>query len=379
VSGASQRLLFWLATLAFAGFALWLLAPILLPFAAGFVIAYFLDPLVLRLEQLRLPRGVAAFIGLLVFFTTLGLVALVLVPLLEGQLGELVRRFPRFLAAAQRDLSHLMGLLQERLSSEAYDRLREAVSGRLGDAFGWLGSLLQNMLTSSIALFNLLSLIFITPIVAFFLLRDWERMTLRIDGWLPRPHAPTIREQARLVDAALAGFIRGQATVCLVMGVFYAVALTLAGLDFGLVLGFLVGLLIFIPFLGGALGAGLALLLALTQFDNWGDVAMVGAIFVGGQLIEGNLLTPKLVGDRINLHPVWVMFSLLAFGHLFGFVGLLIAVPAAAVIGVLTRFALGRYLASPLYRPSLAAAPSAADRLPDPTPVPALHDEPSCL
>jgi predicted PurR-regulated permease PerM len=357
LSKAWERISFWLGGLVAFGLALWLLSAILLPFAAGFGIAYFLDPVVFRLQRCRVPRGLATVLALLGFFVAIALIALILVPLIESQIGELVRRFPRFVAAAQGDLNWLLGLLQERLSAEDYAKLRDAVAARLGDAFSWLGQLLQSMLTSSIALFNLLSLVFITPVVAFFLLRDWERIVALIDGWIPRPHVATFREQARLVDATLAGFIRGQATVCAVMGTYYAVALSIARLDFGLVLGLLVGLLIFIPFLGGAIGAGLALLLALTQFDSWGGVVLVGLIFVVGQAIEGNFLTPKLVGDRVNLHPVWVIFALLAFGNLFGLAGLLVAVPVAAVIGVLTRFALQRYLASPIYDPAVAPVP----------------------
>ncbi len=353
MSRAWQRVLFWLGGLVAFGLVLWLLNAILLPFAAGFAIAYFLDPLVHRLERWRVPRGIATLLALLTFFLAIGLIALVLVPLIESQIGELIRRFPTFLAAAQRDLNWLMGLLQEHLSTEDYAKLRDAVAERLGVAFSWLGQLLQSMLTSSFALFNLLSLVFITPVVAFFLLRDWKHIVVLIDDWIPRPHVATVREQARLVDATLAGFIRGQATVCAVMGAFYAAALSVAGLDFGLVLGLLVGLLIFIPFLGGAVGAGLALLLAVTQFNSWGGVALVGLIFVVGQAIEGNFLTPKLVGDRVNLHPVWVIFALLAFGNLFGLAGLLVAVPVAAIIGVLTRFALSQYLASPIYDPAV--------------------------
>jgi predicted PurR-regulated permease PerM len=358
VSNAWQRASFWIGGLVALGLALWLLNAILLPFAAGFGIAYFLDPLVSRLKRWRVPRGVAALLALLAFFLGIALIALILVPLLESQIGELVRRFPKFLAATQHELNFLLGLVQERLSPDDFAKLRDAAAARLGDAFSWLGQLLQRMLTSSIALFNLLSLIFITPVVAFFLLRDWERIVALIDTWVPRPYVATVREQARLVDATLAGFIRGQATVCAVMGAYYAVALSVVGLDFGLVLGLLVGLLIFIPFLGGAIGAGLAILLALTQFDSWGGVALVALIFVVGQAIEGNFLTPKLVGDRVNLHPVWVIFALLAFGNLFGLAGLLVAVPVAAVIGVLTRFALHRYLASPIYDPKVAVLPA---------------------
>jgi predicted PurR-regulated permease PerM len=351
ISDAGQRFLFWAGGILLGGFALWLLSAILLPFVAGFAIAYFLDPPCDRLERLGLPRGGAAFVVLFGFLLAVALVFLILVPLLETQIVELVRRFPSFLDATRADINSLMGFFQERLSPEDYGKLRDAVGGKLGEAFSWLGRLLQGVVGGGLAFFNILSLVFVTPVVAFFLLRDWDRMIARIDSWLPRPHQETIRAQAALVDATLAGFMRGQATVCLLMAVFYAVALSLAGLDFGLIIGLLVGILIFIPFVGAAIGAGLALLLAATQFGSWTSVGIVAGIFVVGQAVEGNLLTPRLVGQRVNLHPVWVIFSLLGFGNLFGLAGLIIAVPVAAIIGVLTRFALGRYLNSPIYDP----------------------------
>lgn len=353
---ARQRALFWFVGIILCGFALWLLNGILLPFVVGCAIAYFLDPLCDRLEHLRLPRGAAAFIVLVGFLLAVALVFLVLVPLLETQIVDLVHRFPKFLAAARGDVNSMMGFFQERLSPEDYGKLRDAVGAKLGEAFSWLGQLLESVVGGGLALFNILSLVFITPIVAFFLLRDWDRIVARIDSWVPRPHVATIRAQARLVDETLAGFIRGQATVCVLMAVYYAATLSLAGLDFGLVIGLLVGILIFIPFIGGTIGAVLAILLALTQFSDWTSIGIVAGIFVIGQTIEGNLLTPKLVGERVNLHPVWVIFSLLAFGNLFGLVGLVIAVPVAAIIGVLMRFALARYLDSPIYDP-LAVQP----------------------
>jgi predicted PurR-regulated permease PerM len=349
---AWQRALFWVGGVALSILALWLLSGILLPFVAGFTIAYFLDPPCDRLERLRLPRGAAAAIALGGFLLAVALVFLVLVPLIETQVIDLIRRFPRLLDTARSELNSLMGFFQERLSPEDYAKLRDAVGAKLGDAFSWLGRLLQGMLSSSLAIFNILSLVFVTPIVAFFLLRDWHRILARVDSWLPRPHAETIRAQAAVVDATLAGFIRGQATVCALMAAYYAAALSIAGLDFGLVIGMLVGILIFIPFIGGALGAGVALLLAVTQFSSWTSVGAVAAIFIVGQATESNLLTPRLVGKRVNLHPVWVIFSLLAFGDLFGLLGLLIAVPVAAILGVLIRFALRKYLASPIYDPA---------------------------
>jgi predicted PurR-regulated permease PerM len=194
--------------------------------------------------------------------------------------------------------------------------------------------------------------VFITPIVAFFLLRDWPRIVAGVDSWLPRHHLGTIREQARLVDLTLAGFMRGQLLVCLGTGIYYAVALTVIHLDFGLIIGILAGILTFIPYVGFATGFVLAMGLALLQFGTFSGMLWVFAVFAIGQVLEGNVLSPKLVGERVHLHPVWVIFALLAFGSVLGFVGVLIALPAAAVTGVLVRFALGRYLASPLYDPA---------------------------
>jgi predicted PurR-regulated permease PerM len=213
----------------------------------------------------------------------------------------------------------------------------------------WGTNLLGQVISGGVAIANLISLLVITPVVAFYLLRDWDRIVARVDTWLPRGHAGAIREQAREIDRTLAGFLRGQGTVCLILGVFYAIGLTLAGLDFGLVVGLVAGLLSFIPYVGAIVGLVLSVGLALVQFDDWLRIAVVAGIFFVGQAVEGNFLTPKLVGESVGLHPVWIIFGLLAGGALFGFVGVLLAVPAAAVIGVGVRFALGRYMQSPYY------------------------------
>src|SRR5690606_34210818 len=203
---------------------------------------------------------------------------------------------------------------------------------------------------------NLLALLFITPIVAFFLLRDWDDIVGRLDKWLPRPWAGVIREQAALIDETLAGFVRGQALVCLFLGTFYAVVLTVVGLDFGITIGLITGILSFIPYVGTTFGFVTSIAVAFAQFSEWLPILLVAGLFIAGQAIEGNFLTPKLVGDRVGLHPVWVIFALLAAGSLFGFVGVLLAIPVAAVIGVLARFVLGRYLTSRYYRGGLPAS-----------------------
>jgi predicted PurR-regulated permease PerM len=223
------------------------------------------------------------------------------------------------------------------------------LGAKLAEAMTWLAGMVQGMITSSLAILNILSLVVVTPIVTFFLLRDWERMIAHIDSYLPRQSLETVRGQARLVSDTLGGFVHGQALICLILAIYYGTALTLAGLASGMALGLLIGVLAIIPMLGVTTGFVLALGLAANQYGNWTEILTVCGIFAVGQLTEANILTPKLLGDRIHLHPVWVIFALFAGGTLYGFVGVLVAVPAAAVIGVLARFALSSYRGSGLY------------------------------
>jgi predicted PurR-regulated permease PerM len=350
--GPRQQTLFWLGALVVFFALFYLLSPIMPPFIAGFVIAYFLDPPVHHLERWHVRRPFGAVAMLLVFVLAVLLVLSLLVPLVELQAAELVRRVPTLVGAARERMDQLMHVAEQQLAPEDVAKLRDVLSAGLADIAGWAARLVQGVLTSSVALANILSLVFVTPIVAFFLLRDWPRIIARIDAWLPRQHAATIREQARQVDMTLAGFVRGQLLVCLGTGIYYAVALTIIHLDFGLIIGVLAGVLTFIPYVGFATGFVLAMGLAALQFGTLSGMFWVFLVFAIGQVLEGNILSPKLVGERVHLHPVWVIFALLAFGTVLGFAGVLVALPAAAVIGVLVRFALGRYLASPLYDPA---------------------------
>ena len=352
-----HQALFWLGALVLFFVLFYLLSPILLPFVAGFVIAYFLDPAVHRLEQWHVRRPFGTVAILLLFLLGLLVILSLLVPLVELQAAELVRRVPALVGAARERIEQLMHLAEQQLAPEDVAKLRDIVGSGLADIASWAVRLVQSVLTSSIALANLLSLVFVTPIVAFFLLRDWPRIVARIDDWLPRNHLATIREQARLVDMTLAGFVRGQLLVCLGTGVYYAAALTFIHLDFGLIVGILAGILTFIPYVGFATGFMLAMGLALLQFGTLSGMLWVFIVFAVGQVLEGNVLAPKLVGERVHLHPVWVIFALLAFGSVLGFAGVLIALPAAAVSGVIIRFGLSRYLASPLYDPANRGLP----------------------
>ncbi|MCG5243250.1 AI-2E family transporter [Azospirillum doebereinerae] len=345
-----QQLRFWLIGLGFLVVALWLLSSILLPFVAGMAIAYLLDPMVDRLERLRLPRWAGTTLVLLFFLLMLVLFVLLLVPLVQGQVTHLVEVLPQYATIVRERTLPALDRLLHRLPPADVERLRAAAGNYAGDMAGWIATLVTRILSSGMAIFDVLTLVFITPIVAFYLMRDWDVMVAKVDSWLPRRNIATIREQAREVDATLSGFVRGQATVCVVLGLFYALALSAAGLDFGLVIGLVSGLLSFVPYVGTLFGFVASTGLALLQFDEFWRVGLVVGIFLFGQAVEGNVLTPKLVGDKVGLHAVWVMFALLAGGSLFGFVGVLLAVPVAAVIGVLTRFALGRYLSSGYYQ-----------------------------
>jgi len=344
-----QRLRFWLVGLAGFVLLLYLLRGVLLPFVAGMAIAYFLDPIAGRLQRLGLSRLMATAVITLAFFLTLVLGVVLLAPVIENQVVDFVRRVPEFADALVRRLDPLVREITRRLSAGDIERLRSSASEYAGTAASWLLQLVREVLTGSLAIVNVLSLMFITPIVTFYLLRDWDHLVAKIDSWLPRDHVGTIREQFTGINRTLAGFMRGQATVCLAVGLLYSIALTAIGIDLGLVVGLLSGVLTFVPYLGHLFGLVAAVSLAIAASPDWTLPAMVAGIFAVGLAVEGNLLTPKLVGDQVGLHPVWILFSLLAGGALFGFVGVLLAVPAAAAIGVLVRFALKRYLHSPLY------------------------------
>jgi predicted PurR-regulated permease PerM len=325
------------------------------PFAAAFAIAYLLLPAVDRLERYGTRRGLASLAVLVAFLLGLALVLVLIVPLVQGQIVHLLTRIPGLVSAAQEQFAHFMQLLRAHLPAAEAAKVRDVVSDKIGDAINWFASLFQSMITSSFAILSILSLVVITPIVTFFLLRDWHTMIAVIDAHLPMDSAATIREQMRIIDETLAGFVHGQALVCLILAVYYTVALSLAGLDSSLALGLLIGVLAIIPVLGVSIGFALSVALAGFQFGTWTAVFVVVGIFLFGQSVEANLLTPKLVGDRTHLHPVWVIFALLAGGKLLGLFGVFVSVPVAAVLGVVARFALERYRASALYNPYRAA------------------------
>jgi predicted PurR-regulated permease PerM len=326
-----------------------LLKGILLPFVAGMAIAYILDPVCDRLEAMGVSRTAATSIVTAIFAVAVILLLLLIVPLAVQQVIAFLSSLPDFIARTHDRLLPYYTELQQRLELPDSAELTQLAKARFGTALSWVAGALQSVVDQGRALASLLSLIFITPVVTFYLLRDWDRLVTRLNDLLPRDHAEVIREQALLANKTLAGFARGQSMVCLILAAYYAISLVIVGLPFGIVVGLAAGLLTFIPYVGSLSGFAVSMAIAIGQFDSWWSVGLVALVFVIGQALEGNFLTPKLVGDRVGLHPVWIIFALLAGGTLFGFVGLLLAVPVAAVIGVLVRFSIGQYRASKLY------------------------------
>jgi predicted PurR-regulated permease PerM len=339
----------WLVVLAVFCVLVYLLRSMLLPFVAGMGVAYFLDPVADRLEKWGLSRTLATSLITAAFFVGVIVVLILLVPLLEGQVVAFIGRLPGYAEALREYAGPLLERLEASLSAGDMESLGDAAGAYAGQAIKWIGALLVNVWSGGVALFQLISLVVITPLVSFYLLRDWDRIVEQIDAYLPRKSAHVIHEQIGKIDRTVAGFVRGQATVCLILAVYYAVGLSLVGLEFGLLIGLGTGLISFIPYFGMMIGLAAGFGVALAQYSDIGSIALVAGVFAVGQVMEGNFLTPNLVGERIGLHPVWIIFALLAGGTLFGFTGILLAVPAAAVIGVLVRFALESYRDSRLY------------------------------
>ena len=343
---AKKQFKYWgIAALIFS-IVMWSLGDVLLPFVLGAAIAYLIDPVADRLETMGLSRSTSTAV-IVVFLMLIFLLALlVLLPTLINQLIDLTETLPK----AFRDLRAFAQTHFPSLFTEG-SRAQQTIASIVGTLQGKGIELVEGIAGSAASLLNVLVLFIIVPVVAVYLLLDWDRMIARVDELLPRDHAPIIRRLMSQIDAVLASFIRGMGTVCLILGSYYAITLMIVGLNFGLAVGFIAGMVTFIPYLGALIGGALAIGLALFQFwGDWWSIGIVGAIFAFGQVIEGNYLTPKLVGNSVGLHPVWLLLALSVFGALFGFVGMLVAVPLAAALGVVARFLVEQYLDSRLYQ-----------------------------
>ncbi|MCM2292092.1 AI-2E family transporter [Allorhizobium sp. BGMRC 0089] len=349
-----RQVLFGIGMLAVLVFFLLTFSSILLPFVAGMALAYFLDPVADRLEKIGLSRMMATTLILVSFVVVFALSLMLIIPVLIGQLNDLIHNIPDYVSQLQGKLSHsdaawVPGWLNSQISSQMA-AMKDNFSKYLTEGAGFLGTLLSQLWNSGKALLDIISLLVVTPVVAFYLLLDWDRMIAKLDSLIPRNQVEAVREIARDMDHTIAGFVRGQGSLCIILGIYYAVGLSVIGINFGLLIGFFTGMISFIPYVGSTVGLIVAVGMAAVQY--WPDyihVIITLVFFFSGQFLEGNVLQPKLVGSSVGLHPVWLMFAMFAFGALFGFLGVLVAVPCAAAVGVLVRFAVRRYLASDLY------------------------------
>ena len=351
-----NQTLYWSLTGFFFLLFFWFLSDVLLPFVLGAAIAYLLDPIADRLQA----SGLSRIMSVLIISATVLVVllpatifilntiinqasALASVNFSGEKVAEIEARLRSILPSTVGENLDLQRSLQQ---FEDFIRPR---AQQLFDSFG--KNILGALITSAMSLMNILVLLVIVPVVTVYMLLDWDNLIARIDALLPRDHAETIRMLAQEIDNTLAAFVRGMGSVCLILGVYYAVSLWMVGLSFGFAVGFFAGLVTFIPYLGSLMGGALAIGLGVFEFwGEWNKLALVGGIFFLGQVVEGNFLTPKLVGGSVGLHPVWLLLALSVFGSLFGVVGMLIAVPVAASLGVLIRFGAGQYTSSQLYQ-----------------------------
>lgn len=344
------HLRFWLIVLfGFAGL-IWLLHGMLLPFILAMVVAYFLDPLVRRMEVLGAARWLSSLVVLLVFIAIITGLTIILAPLIRAQVADLIVALPGYVEQLRGELwPRLKDILEHAPIVNMgidMDKLQSSFSSYTGDMVNFIGKVVGQVVSSGFAILDILAVLVLTPIVAFYLMRDWPKITAKVDSLLPKQHAPAIHRELRNVDRMIAGFIRGQAMVSLCLAVIYSVGLSLVGLKYGMVLGLITGIISFIPIVGTALGIIASLTLAFIQFDSFTGVLMVVLVFFIGQMLDGNFLTPKLVGDSVGLHPVWIMFAIMAGGKLLGVLGVVLAVPLAGTLAILLRLGLERYRAS---------------------------------
>ncbi|MDX2073098.1 MAG: AI-2E family transporter [Alphaproteobacteria bacterium] len=342
--------IFWFALAAALLFFIALVHTILLPFVLGMGTAYFLDPAADRLQRFGLSRGVATLLITTVFFSLIVLLLVIATPIVAAQVNEMMESIPGYAAQIERDIIPALERKLRMLSPALVEEVKTTVTNSSWMVARAVAEFFGNALTSGVAFINILSLVLITPIVAFYLLRDWDYITRHVNALIPDRYKPVVHEQFRLINLTLSGFVRGQLNVCLLLGLYYAILLSLIGLNSGFIIGLATGFLVIFPYVGLLVGMLVGLTVAFFQFDGWMPVALVLAVFVSGQVIEGNFVTPKLVGDKVGLHPVWIIFAMLAGAAIFGFLGVLLAVPTAAVLGVLIRFAIGRYQESSYFK-----------------------------
>jgi predicted PurR-regulated permease PerM len=355
---AARSSVVWIATLAVIAAIVVLLHGVLLPFVAGIALAYLLNPVVNWLERLGLNRAVAALGIISVFIIGVGVLMVLAIPIIGEEVATFIDKFPVYIRQLQAFATDPSRPWLRKIVGEGLNEAEQSLGELATFGANWIPSVLRSLWSDSQALISIFSLLVVTPIVAVYLLNDWDGLIAAIDRSVPVAHRETVRTLSRDIDDTLAGFLRGQGTICLILALYYASALRLIGLNHGILIGLAAGLISFIPYLGSLIGLVLSICVVVLQFwPSWTMIPVVLGIFVAGQAIADYALAPYLIASRINLNPVWVMFAIAAFGYLFGFVGLLIAVPLAAAIGVVVRFAMRQYEVSQLEPITVVSAP----------------------
>ncbi len=345
-----SRTLFWLFIASLFVAFLWMFNNVLLPFILGFAVAYLLNPIIYKLEKWNINRKPASIIILSSFFLLLAIVIAVVSPILVREMGAFAEELPNYIDQIQASAQPLVNSLQAQFGLYSNEDLIEKIQPYMGKAAETSAGFLKTVVSGGVAIFDFTLALFLTPIVAFFLMNEWPKITAWIYDIMPRDHEKTLKGLLAEIDQKLSGFIRGQLSVCAVLGVLYAVALMIAGLKYGFFIGLMAGALSIIPLVGSIVGLIVSVMVAWFQSGDIVYVSIIAVIFFAGQIIEGNFLTPKLVGDSVGLHPLWVLFSLMAGGAVLGILGMLIAVPVAAVAGVLLSFFIWKYKNSSFYK-----------------------------
>lgn len=345
----NRKFWIWSIIIVLGALGIYTVKGILLPFIVGLIIAYLLNPVVARLEEVHIPRTLGSAILILLSFLTIIEFFLFAIPFLQNELIALTKRLPSYGERIYGTLQPFLSQFSDFVSIQDVEQLKEKASAYMGDMFKWSLSAAVGILGNTLALANLISLVILTPVVAFYLLRDWSRFTVGMEKLLPRDQARTIMTQINQINKTLGSYLRGQCLVCLCLSIIYSTGLMMAGLDYAITIGIATGILAFIPYVGFLIGAVSAIGLAMAQFHDWASIGWVAFVFLIGLSAEAYFLTPKLIGDRIGLHPVWIIFSLLAGGLLFGFLGMFLAMPVAATLGVVVRFFMNKYFQSDFY------------------------------
>jgi predicted PurR-regulated permease PerM len=340
-----KHTIFWVVITFIIFLAIYTLSSVLMPFVAGMILAYLLDPLVDRVEKIGIRRSLSTFFVLIIFFVCSAGSSLLLLPVILSQLSNLTSFLPTLISNLEPFIREARGFVDNAIKADNSNQLPLPVA----DILNWAVGLLTEIISSSLAFANLLSLIIITPIVAFYLLRDWDLIINKVKSWMPITKKVSIVEQVVKVDRSLSALVRGQGAVCLILALYYSVSLTAVGLQFGILIGIFAGIVSFIPFVGAILGAIFSIGFSIIQFETYTPSLLVAGVFLVGQVLEGNFLTPKLIGEAVGLHPVWVIFALLTGATLFGFLGVLLALPIAVIVAVLIRFSLTSYLESEIF------------------------------